>query len=789
MEQGLTTREAEEKLQQFGKNEIQTQGKVSSVKIFLSQFPTFLNGILALAGVFSIVIHDVLDGVFIFTILLVNGIVGFIQEYRAEKALEKLKDFLTPLARVIRDGKEIQIATINIVPGDIVKLFEGERIPADGILISEKYIEIDESILTGESLPVEKKQNDNVLTGTLVIKGRGRLMVKTIGMQTVFGKIAQTLESIEIDQTPLQKRLDFLGKVLSATACIIAILIIPIGLIQGKLLIPLILLAVSIAIAAIPESLPAIITIALGIGTNRMAKKHAIVRKMPSVETLGAVQIILTDKTGTLTQNAMVVKKCNVETGVKKEDMLRACILGNTASLIEKTDGKETWEVVGDKTDGALLLWAKEQKENTASLIQSGKIVDEYVFDPTTKTITTVWQHTLAKELHVFVRGAPEEILANCKTTKEKKDSITRAFNAYATEGFRVIGFATKTIQTRMNRRDLEKDLTFLGFVGIYDPPRSEAKQAIAAAKRAGIQPVMVTGDNELTALAIAKEIGLIEENEDVMTGVVMQKLSDEELGKLLPKTRVFARVRPEDKLRLVDLYKKQGFVVGVTGDGVNDALALKRADVGIAMGETGTDVAKEAADIVLTDDNFATIVHAVEEGRKIYDNILKAITYLLSGNLAELSLVFFGTLFGLPQPLLPTQILWINLVTDGLPALALAGDTKDKDLLNNKPRDPKSQILSRDRLIFIAVVGFGLSFSLLLLYKILLGSFSETLSRTITFNVLVFSHAFIALAVRKGSFFRPNKFLILTFIGTFLLQIAITTIPFFQDIFHLGLN
>lgn len=790
MEQGLTTREAEEKLQQFGKNEIQTEEKISAVGIFLSQFPTLLNGILATAGVLSIVIHDLLDGIFIFTILLVNGIVGFIQEYNAEKSLEKLKDFIVPLVLVIRDNKEIQLPTNTIVPGDIIILSEGERIPADGKLVTDSHIEIDESIVTGESLPSQKNQNDDVLAGTLVVKGRGKLLVTRTGMQTNLGKIAETLVSIETDKTPLQIRLDALGKTLSFIAIGISILLIPIGLYQGKLLFPLILLAASIAIAAIPESLPAIITIALGIGTNRMAKKHAIVRHMPAVETLGSVQIILTDKTGTLTQNAMVVKKFTMENGTKKEDMLRTCLLGNTASLLEKTDGSKKWEVVGDKTDGALLLWAKEQKEHTPLIIENGEIVDEYVFDSITKTVTTVFKQTKsAKDLNVFVRGAPESVLANCHMTAEKKDAATSAFNAYANEGLRVIGFATKTVQARMKRKDLEKDLTFLGFIGIYDPPREEAKQAIATAKRAGIQPIMVTGDNDITALAIAKEIGLIEENEEVMTGDTMQKLSDEELIKTLPKVRIFARVRPQDKLRLVNLYKKRGFVVGVTGDGVNDALALKRADVGIAMGEMGTDVAKEAADIVLTDDNFATLVKAIEEGRKIYDNILKSITYLLSGNLAELSLVFFGTLFGLPQPLLPTQILWINLVTDGLPALALAGDTKDKDLLSRQPRDPNSQILTKNRMIFIASVGFGFSFALLLLYKILLGSYSETFARTITFNTLIISHLFIALAVRKGSFFRPNRLLIITFIGTFLLQILISTVPFFQNIFHLGFN
>ncbi|MBI2430824.1 MAG: cation-transporting P-type ATPase [Candidatus Levybacteria bacterium] len=791
MEQGLITKEAQEKLQQFGKNEIKTKERVSAIGIFLSQFPTAINGLLATAAVFSFILHDALDGAFIFTILLLNGIFGFIQEYRAEKSLEKLKSLVTPLSRVLRDGKEVQIATTDIVPGDIVKLFEGERIPADGKLAKSQHMEVDEAILTGESLPVMKKQNDTVWSGTLVTKGKGNLLVEKTGMETKLGSIAQTLSALEADKTPLETRLTSLGKILSLLAIAIAILLVPIGVSQGKQLFPLILLATSIAIAAIPEGLPAVITIALAIGTNRMAKKHAIVRKMAAIETLGAVQVILVDKTGTLTQNAMVVKKHWIQQGVAKEDLLRACILGNTSSLVEKTDfsakGRPSsgWEIVGDKTDGALLLWAKNQDDLDAFKNQ-GRIVDEYVFDPATKTITTVWEKE--NKRYVFVRGAPEEILAKSTSSASEKTAITKQFTQYAKEGLRVIGFGTKTIDNKAQKRtELEKDLTFLGFVGIYDPPREEAKRAVQEAKRAGIQPIMVTGDNDLTALAIAREINLIEENEEIITGDVIDKLSSEELIKLLPKTRIFARAKPEDKLKLVELYKKQGYVVGVTGDGVNDALALKRADVGIAMGEAGTDVAKEASDMVLTDDNFATLVAAIEEGRKIYDNILKSITYLLSGNLSELSLIFFSVLFGMPSPLLPTQVLWINLVTDGLPALALASDAKDPDLLKRQPRDPKSPILTKDRLVFIGVVGFGLSFILLFIFKALLWGFSETFARTITFNLLIVFHMAIAFLVRGGRLFPLNKFLIASIVGTIILQGVITFTPFFQSLFHLG--
>lgn len=777
MEKGLTSEVAQEKLKILGKNEITTKESKSSLSLFLSQFPTLINSILAAAAFLSFFIGGAIDGIFIFSILFLNAFFGFIQEYRAEKSLQKLKTYVTTTARVIRDGKEVQIPAVEIVPEDIVVLGEGDRIPADGILTKDKAVEIDESILTGESLPVVKTHNETVFLGTLLAHGSTHLLVKNTGGKTRFGQIAQTLTTVSSDKTPLQKRLDSLAKTLSIVVILAASLIIPLGLFQGKELFQTLLLAVSIGIAAIPEGLPAVVTIALAIGVNRMAKKRAIVRKMASVETLGAVQIILTDKTGTLTQNSMRVKKFWVEKTQALPDLLKACVLGNTASLIEKAE-KNAFDIIGDKTDGALLLFAQEQKQNIEDLQREGAILDERSFDPQTKTITTIWENNKIK--YTFIRGAPESIIAESHLSVKEKEHATSQFGQYAKEGFRIIGFGVK--------KDKELDLTFLGFVAIYDPPRPEAKQAVQEARMAGIKTIMVTGDNRLTALAIASEIGLIEKDEDVATGEEIEKLPDEELEKLMLKTRIFARTKPEDKLRLVTLFKKLGFVVGVTGDGVNDALALKRADVGIAMGEKGTDVAKEASDIVLTDDNFSTLVKAIEEGRTIYNNIVKAITYLLSGNLSEISLVFFATLLGMPNPLLPTQILWINLVTDGIPALALASDTKDPGVLKHNPRNPNAPILSNHRLVFILVVGFSLSLFLLFIFKTLLdANYSETLARTIIFNTLILSHMTIAFIVRKGSIFKMNKFLVIGVLVTLLLQAIITFTPFFQTIFHLG--
>ncbi|MDO8639370.1 MAG: cation-translocating P-type ATPase [bacterium] len=795
MEKGLDSLLAKEKLKTFGRNEITTKRVRSPLSLFLAEFPNFINGILVMAGIFSLIIKDYLDGIFILAILITNSFFGFLQKYKAEKSLEKLKNFVKPVSRVIRDGKEIQIPTVEIVPEDLVLLSEGDLIPADGYLLVNRHLEIDESLLTGESIPVVKEEKEEIFAGALVTKGRGILKVEKTGMKTKLGEIAKTLSELETDETPLQKRMNTLGKILSIAAVLISALLIPIGIYQGKMIFPLILLAVSVGIAAIPEGLPAVITIALSLGAGRMAKKKAIVRDMQAIETLGAIQILLTDKTGTLTQNLMRVKKFWPENEKNIPDMVKACVLGNTATLIEKSDGeKERFDIVGDKTDGALLLWAKQNsKDNSDNRQIDGKIIDEYVFDVKTKTVTTLWQ--LNSQSYAFVRGAPETIIEKSKLNKKEANEINSLFEKWAKEGLRVIALGMKELSSNklssknLKRSDLESDLKFLGLIGIYDPPREEVRKSVEEAKIAGIKTIMVTGDNEFTALAIAKEVGLIEENEDVITGDELKKMTDKELEKIILKTRIFARSKPEDKLRLVETFKKLGFVVGVTGDGVNDALALKRADVGIAMGESGTDVAKEASDIVLTDDNFSTLVKAIEEGRIIYHNIVKSIVYLLSGNLSEISLIFFSLVLGLPSPLLPTQILWINLVTDGIPALALASDTKESSLLEEKPRDPKEPILNRKRIIFISLVGFGLSAFLIVLFKFVLQNSNETFARTVVFNVLVFSHMMIAFIVRGKSMFKMNKLLVFGVLGILILQGIITTIPFFQSIFHLGLR
>lgn len=784
MEKGLSNHQAKELLEQYGKNTIRSQDTSSALMMFLAQFPTVINGILIIAGILSLLLKDYLDSGFIFAIVILNALLGFMQEYRAQKSLEKLKQYTAPMARVIREGKEQEVPAEELVPGDIVVLSEGARVPADGILTELTYLEIDESILTGESLAIIKNNAETVSMGTLVIKGHGHFHVTQTGMQTEFGKIANTLENIEDDKTPLQKHLDGLGKVLSFAALFIGLLIVPIGLFHHQETIPLILVAASIGLAAIPEGLPAVVTIAFAVGTHRMAKKNAIVRKMAAVETLGSIQVVLVDKTGTITKNAMAVKKFWLKEKANLDLLLESCVLGNTASLIEKGNGRD-YEIIGDQTDGALLVWAKQQKG--APLPPDGHVIDEYVFDTDTKTITTVWKRN--DKTFVFVRGAPETIIEKSTLSNQERAAAMKRVEEAAAEGLRVIGFGVKIEKQKEHpsRKHLEQGLTFLGLIAMYDAPRPEVTEAIRKAHAAGIHVSMVTGDNEITALTLAREIGLIEKDEDVITGDELEKLSDEQLSPIILQTRVFARTKPEQKLRLVTLLREQGLVVGVTGDGVNDALALRKADVGVAMGKGGTDVAKESADIVLTDNNFATLMHAVEEGRVIYKNIVNAIIYLLSGNLAEISLVFFATLMHLPFPLLPTQILWINLVTDSLPALALATGSKDGSVLSHTPRDPKKPILDLNRTLLIFLIGLSLSTLLLFIFSFLLQTNSEKQARTVVFNLLIYFHMLIAMILGRHSLKHGHIFLILTVVITLVLQLLINSVPFFQEIFHLG--
>ena len=763
----LTSKEALKKAQIYGKNEIKVKRSFSATLLLLSQYRNFITLILLSAAIFSIAISEFVDAFFILFVLFGMGLFGFVQEYRAEKTLQKLKDLIVPFSRVIRDSKEIEIDSREIVPADIVILSDGDKIAADGVLITDIAFEVDESILTGESLPLEKKKGDLLFSGTFVVRGKGYMRVEKIGLQTRIGEIAKELEQGIKPKIPLAESLNNLGKKIAVAAGILSVFLFLLGNFQGRDPKELIITTVSLAVAAIPEGLPLVVTIALAVGAFRMTKRKTITRKIASIETLGSTTVILTDKTGTITQNQMSVKKYFA----KKEDfsyLLRACALGNTATLVIKEDGQK-FDVLGDKTDGALLSFANQNVENLSDFRNEGKVLEEKPFDPQTKTVEIVWQENGKK--HVFVRGAPESIL---KIVNEKqKEEAERRVQALAKEGLRIIAFAHKE----------KSEFSFLGLVAIYDPPRKEARLAIKEAEQAGIRVVMVTGDSPITALAIAEEINLIKEGELVLTSDDIKKMKDEEILKDIPRIRIFARMLPKDKLRLVSLYQKAGHVVAVTGDGVNDALALSKAHIGVAMGQEGTDIAKEASDIIITDDNLYTIIKAVEEGRGIFDNIIKVVVFLFSSNIAEFSVIFLAVLFGLPIPLSPTQILWVNLVGDGFPALALSTDTKRENLLFRKPRDIKEQILNSGRIKLIAAIAMPFSIILLAFYFFTLSQTSSHYARLSLFNLLVLGEMIIVFIVR-GGIFPINKFLIFSIVLVIFFQLIINLNPFLRGVF-----
>lgn len=756
---GLTNDQALALRKQYGVNSVEIKEELYSISLFFSQYKNITTLILFLAAFFSIIIHDFIDALFIALVLLLNGVFGFIQEYRAHNTLSKLKELTSPIALVLRNGQEEEIDAREIVPGDTVILREGDKIPADGKLITNIAMEVDESILTGESIPVEKLKQEELFSGTFVARGRGMMVVEAIGFNTKLGKIAEQLEHSKKPDIPLAKNLSALSRMLAISALLLCLGLIPIGILQGRDLNETILIAVSVAVALIPEGLGLIVTIALAVGAYRMVKRKTIIRKMAAVETLGATNVILSDKTGTLTQNKMTVKKFSLLNKENLHFLLRCMVLGNTASLVLKEDGG-SFEITGDSTDGAFLSFAKKELPDLETFQSEGKVVEEKPFDPETKIIEVAWEQNNIK--HTFVRGAPETILK----LVEKPEMIQPQLAEYEREGLRVIAFAHK--------KDKDKHFSLLGITGLYDAPRQEAQQAVREAKEAGIRIVMVTGDNPITAKAIAEEIGLLEEQDLIMTHDEIEKMSDAQLLPLIPQIKIFARMVPTDKLRLVRLYKQAGAIVAVTGDGVNDALALSEAHIGIAMGGTGTDVAKEEADMVITDDNLYTVIKAVEEGRGIYNNIIKATLFLLSTNLTEFMLIFLAITLNLPLPLSPTQVLWINLVGDSLPAFALATDNKRHGLLKRMPRNSKEQILSFKRLRFI--LGITVIFSGLLLGMYIWGLHTNyPHANFLVFNSLVIGEMIIIFIIRRG-IFPLNKFMLISVGITLLLQLLANT-------------
>lgn len=812
--QGLTSKKAQSLLATHGVNEIISKKAKSPWQTLFDQFKSVLVILLIVASIASIALGDVLDGVFIMAIVILNGILGFVQEYKAERAIEALKEITVATVRVIRDGHEQKIDNKYLVPGDIILLEEGDKVPADSEIVESLHLEANESSLTGESMPVEKnhteKEKNEIYLGTIIVKGRAKAQVMTTGMKTRFGSIALSLATIKEEQTPLQKKLDVLGRQLGVLALVASVLVFTIGFFSGVEFIELVLTSISLAVAAVPEGLPAVITITLAVGMQRMAKKRAILRKLSSIEALGGTTVIATDKTGTLTRNEMRVSKIWVDKTVHhshdpKPDpdsgsfakLLTTGIVCNNASIVF-TNTQKGYDVLGDTTEGALLFLARDKKVHYEQVKASGKLLEEYAFDPVLKLMTVVWKQK--NDTKIYTKGAPESVLERSVSFLQNgkivtlspnlRKTIENEFREFAKDGLRVIALAYRDIhQVPKNREEAENKLIFVGFVGIADPPRAEIKDALLLARQAGIRTIMITGDNELTANAIGKHIGLIDPGEEIITGKQFAQMSDEDALKRLANIRIFARTTPDQKYRIVQLLQKMGHVVAVTGDGVNDALAIKQSDVGVSMGITGTDVAKEASDMILADDNYATLVTAVEEGRTIFDNIKSAIKYLVGCNIGEVVAVVIGILLGWPLILTPLQLLYVNLVTDGLPAIALAVTPKHEGIMKRHPRTGK-RIFDHIDIVWLLEVSILTAIATLVAFFIGKQIGTLELARAFAFTTIILVQHFILLDVwtRDRSIVKNNIFSDPTFLAAFfiplILQLFILYIPFLSHLF-----
>ncbi len=816
---GLSSNEALRRLEKYGKNKLVTKKKKTLFKQFLSQLKDIMIYILIIAAIISAFLGEISDALIILLVIVINAVIGVVQESKAEKALDALKELSTPKALVKRDGSLKEILSEDIVPGDIVIIDAGRYIPGDLRLIDTANLKIEESAFTGESVPSEKDasflldkeipigdQNNMAFMSTLATYGRGVGVVVGTGMNTEIGKIAKMIEQEENDETPLQKKLSELGKILGFLAVGICILIFIISFFQGRDLLEMFLTSISLAVAAIPEGLPAIVAIVLALGVQRMVKKNAIIRKLPAVETLGSVSIICSDKTGTLTQNKMTVttvytndsyiKESDFNLNDNESKLLVDCmVLCNDATYSEKSQ-------TGDPTEIALLESPFKLNILKEKLEKEFKRIDEIPFDSDRKLMTTV-NLVDEKKARVFTKGALDSILSICNKisingklldfTKEYKAKVLENSNIMSDKALRVLAFAYKDISKENIVLDsLEKDLVFIGMVGMIDPPRLEVKDSIKLCKSAGITPVMITGDHKNTAFAIANELGIAENISQAITGHEIDKFKEEEFNEKIIDYRVFARVSPEHKVKIVKAFKSHGNIVSMTGDGVNDAPSLKAADIGVAMGITGTDVSKGASDMILTDDNFSTIVSAVEEGRKIYLNIKKSIVFLLSCNLGEILTLFTAILLNWNSPLQPIHILWVNLITDSFPALALGVDKTKEDVMNNPPRNPKESIFVKSDKIQLIINGILIGGITLFAFKLGERLYADSLihAQTMAFVVLSVSQLFLSLSLRsntKSAFslgLFSNKYLVYSILLGIFLQVIIISISFIANIF-----
>jgi len=816
---GLSSTEALRRLEKYGKNKLETKKKKTLFKQFLSQLKDVMIYILIIAAIISAFLGEISDALIILLVIIINAVIGVIQESKAEKALDALKELSTPKALVKRDGSLKEILSEDIVPGDIVIIDAGRYIPGDLRLIDTANLKIEESAFTGESVPSEKDasflpdkeipigdQNNMAFMSTLATYGRGVGVVVGTGMNTEIGKIAKMIEQEENDETPLQKKLSELGKILGFLAVGICILIFIISFFQGRDLLEMFLTSISLAVAAIPEGLPAIVAIVLALGVQRMVKKNAIIRKLPAVETLGSVSIICSDKTGTLTQNKMTVTTVYTNDSYIKESefnlndnesklLVDCMVLCNDATYSEKSQ-------TGDPTEIALLESTFKLNILKEKLEKEFKRIDEIPFDSDRKLMTTV-NLVDDKKARVFTKGALDSILSICNKisvngklvdfSKEYKAKVLENSNIMSDKALRVLAFAYKDISKENIVLDsLEKDLVFIGMVGMIDPPRLEVKDSIKLCKSAGITPVMITGDHKNTAFAIANELGIAEDISQAITGHEIDKFKEEEFNEKIINYRVFARVSPEHKVKIVKAFKSHGNIVSMTGDGVNDAPSLKAADIGVAMGITGTDVSKGASDMILTDDNFSTIVSAVEEGRKIYLNIKKSIVFLLSCNLGEILTLFTAILLNWNSPLQPIHILWVNLITDSFPALALGVDKTKEDVMNNPPRNPKESIFIKSDKIQLIINGVLIGGITLFAFKLGERLYADSLihAQTMAFVVLSVSQLFLSLSLRsntKSAFslgIFSNKYLVYSILLGIFLQVIIISISFIANIF-----
>lgn len=810
---GLTEEEAGRRLSKYGRNELKKIKKATPLKIFARQFLDFMLLLLIVAAIVSFLIGEHLDGFVITGFIVFNAILGFTQEYRAERALEALKSMIAPQARVIRDGSEKMVDAAELVPGDVILLAAGDRVHADCTIIDGE-LRMDESVLTGESQVVNRMAGHSVHTGTIVTHGRGTCVVTETGMKTAFGRIAAMVQAKE-RETPLQKRLAQLARYLGIGALVICIVVFITGIMKGILAGNMFLAAVSLAVAAVPEGLPAVVTITLALGVQRMVRKNVIIRKLQAVETLGCATVICTDKTGTLTQNEMTVRKIYTDdtlievTGEGYEpfgkfrsekeindESLRLTLqigaLCNDASLTQPEEGD--WKILGDPTEGALVVAAAKADIDKQELADRYPRVAEVPFDSDRKYMTTIHEvHDTGSAYLACVKGALDSILGMCshiyrdgeivRLTADDADAIQRIHRDVTAHALRVLALAYKPLDDITEQH--EHDLVFAGMAGMIDPPRAGVKEAIDTCKKAGITTIMITGDHKDTARAIALDLGIIDPEHPgkIATGDDLDAGTGQD-------ALVYARTSPAHKVQIISALQDQGKIVAMTGDGVNDAPALKMADIGVSMGITGTDVAKEASDMVLTDDNFVSIAHAVEEGRGIYDNIKKFLRFQLSTNIGAILLIFIGLLIGLPLPLAPLQILFINLLMDGPPALSLSMEPYHKTM-NRPPRDPDEPIITKDVLKFIAGAGMVMFIGTILVFSYALQEYTEVYARTLAFTTFVYFQLFNAFNCRSDRYpltrigVFSNRYLIGAVVLCALLHLCVLYIPFLQLIFE----